>query len=121
MKTTSKSLSSIKYSFTAGLLLFVFSCKNKETPSTVAAPQKLNTLIVKRRSRIIFDEYAVKLEGRQTVEIRPKVTGFIKEILIEEGQKVSLGQTLFRLETESLSNDAAAAAAAVEQIGRAHV
>jgi membrane fusion protein (multidrug efflux system) len=116
LKTTSRSISSIKYSFSAGLLLFVFlSCKDKETPSTVAAPQKLNTLIVKRQSKTIFDEYAVKLEGRQTVEIRPKVTGFIKEILIEEGQKVSLGQTLFRLETESLSNDAAAAAAAVEQ------
>ncbi len=39
--------------------------------------------------------------------------GYITQVLVDEGEKVSKGQTLFKLETEALSQDAGAARANV--------
>ena len=40
-------------------------------------------------------EYTAVVEGRQSVEIRPQVSGTITEVCIDEGAKVSKGQPLF--------------------------
>lgn len=40
-------------------------------------------------------DYAATLRGRQCVEIRPQVGGFITDILIDEGAAVRKGQVLF--------------------------
>ncbi|MFL9839323.1 efflux RND transporter periplasmic adaptor subunit, partial [Flavobacterium sp. ST-75] len=61
-----------------------------------------------------FEEYTANLEGQQNVEIRPKVTGFIQKIYVDEGQHVNKGQLLFKLETQTLNQDAAAAKASVD-------
>lgn len=58
--------------------------------------------------------YPASIEGLVNSEIRAKASGYITQVLVDEGQEVSKGQTLFRLETESLSQDAAAAAANVK-------
>src|SRR5690606_34471360 len=43
--------------------------------------------------------------------VRAKVSGYITQVLVDEGQAVKKGQTLFRIETEALSQDAGAAQA----------
>ena len=53
------------------------------------------------------------IQGKQNVEIWPKVSGFVQNIYVEEGQQVKKGQLLFKLETQTLSQDAQAAKAAV--------
>lgn len=60
-----------------------------------------------------YDTYPTRLEGVVNSEVRAKTSGYITEVLVDAGQKVSKGQTLFRLETESISQDAAAAQANV--------
>src|SRR5690606_13785444 len=37
------------------------------------------------------------LQGQQTVDIRPKISGYIEEILVDEGAQVKKGQVLFRI------------------------
>ena len=45
--------------------------------------------------RTLTREYTAVVEGRQSVEIRPQVSGTITEVCIDEGAKVSKGQPLF--------------------------
>ena len=45
--------------------------------------------------------YPASIKGVQDVEIRPKVTGFLVQINVKEGQTVSAGQTLFVIDNET--------------------
>ncbi len=60
-----------------------------------------------------YTTYPASIEGIVNSEARAKVSGYITDVLVDEGQKVRRGQTLFKLETQSLSQDAAAAEANV--------
>ena len=53
------------------------------------------TLTIQRSDQTLTSEYSARLTGRQIVEIRPQVSGNITRICINEGQKVTKGQTLF--------------------------
>lgn len=74
-----------------GLLLSV-ACK--ETPKNVASGEyKLTT--VSEGSRTLQQTYTATIKGRQSVEIRPQVSGTITQVCIEEGAQVKQGQALF--------------------------
>jgi len=45
--------------------------------------------------------YPASIKGIQDVEIRPKVSGFLTQINVKEGQTVSVGQTLFVIDNET--------------------
>lgn len=60
-----------------------------------------------------YATYPTSLEGIINSEVRAKASGYITDVLVDEGQKVKKGQVLFKLETQSLSEDAAAAQANV--------
>lgn len=60
-----------------------------------------------------YNAFPVSIEGTISSAVRAKVSGYITDVLVDEGQKVSKGQTLFKLETASLSQDAGAAEANV--------
>ena len=65
------------------------------------------------RTVTAYTTYPAAIEGIVNSEVRAKVSGYITDVLVDEGQKVRRGQTLFRLETQSLTQDAAAAEANV--------
>lgn len=60
-----------------------------------------------------YTSYPTSIEGINNSEVRAKISGYITDVLVDEGQKVRNGQTLFKLETQSLNQDAAAAKANV--------
>lgn len=98
--------------FTA--LLLLASCgKKEEQAQQPQGPAPFPVQTVTQQDATVFQEYTANLEGRQNVEIRPKVTGFISKIYVDEGQEVRKGQLLFKIETQTLNQDAAAAKAAV--------
>ncbi|WP_029033075.1 efflux RND transporter periplasmic adaptor subunit [Salinimicrobium terrae] len=68
---------------------------------------------VSQRTVTGFTSYPVSIEGIVNSAVRAKVPGYITQVLVDEGEKVSKGQILFKLETESLSQDAGAAKANV--------
>src|SRR5690606_17454269 len=53
------------------------------------------------------------IEGKINNAVRAKISGYIKEVYVDEGQFVSRGQALFRLETNVQSQDANAAQAGI--------
>lgn len=51
-------------------------------------------LAVATGERTLTRKYAATVQGRQSVEVRPQVSGTITDICIDEGAKVRKGQTL---------------------------
>lgn len=94
-------------------LLIVSACGKKEEQAPAPGPMPFAVQTVERQDAVTYEEYTANLEGRQNVEIRPKVNGFIQKIYVDEGQTVRKGQVLFKLETQTLNQDAAAAKANV--------
>lgn len=97
------------------LALVLVSCGKKEEqqmPPQGPAPFPVET--VSKQDATIYQEYTANLEGQQNVEIRPKVNGFIQKIYVDEGQMVKKGQLLFKLETQTLNQDASASKAMVK-------
>lgn len=97
------------------LAIVLVSCGKKEEqqmPPQGPAPFPVET--VEKQDATIYEEYTANLEGQQNVEIRPKVNGFIQKIYVDEGQMVKKGQLLFKLETQTLNQDASASKAMVQ-------
>lgn len=97
-----------------GLSLFVVSCGN-DAGQGQQAPQAIPYPVVTIPSETVtaYATYPTSLEGIINSEVRAKTSGYITHVMVDEGQKVRKGQTLFTLETQSLSQDAAAAKANV--------
>ncbi len=57
--------------------------------------------------------YPASIKGIQDVEIRPKVSGFITKVCVQEGQAVSAGQLLFEIDNETYQAAVREAQAAV--------
>lgn len=93
-------------------LLFAVSCQQEEAQVAVQVPV-YPVVEVPAMDVTGYTSYPVRLEGIVTSDVRAKVSGYITEVLVDEGSQVREGQILFRLETASLTEDAEAAAANV--------
>lgn len=95
-------------------VLFLVSCgKKEEQAAPPAGPIPYPVQTITKQDATVYQEYTANLEGQQNVQIRPKVNGFIQKIYVDEGQVVKKGQLLFKLETQTLNQDASAAKANV--------
>lgn len=78
------------------------------------APPELPVISIEKRDFETTKSFPGISEGLQEVEIRAKVSGYIQEIFVDEGQYVEKGQPLFKLEANQLSQNAEAAKSAIE-------
>ena len=62
----------------------------------------------------LYKDYPTTLQGQQTVEIRPKIAGYIEDILVDEGAYVKKGQLLFRLNAADIQASVRSAEAQVK-------
>ncbi|WP_289060513.1 efflux RND transporter periplasmic adaptor subunit [uncultured Zobellia sp.] len=99
----------------AALLLSSCFGTTPTSPAGAAAPPPPSLKVgeLKPQDITVYNEFSTTLEGKQNVEIWPKVSGFVQEVYVEEGQKIKKGQLLFKLETQTLNQDANAAKASV--------
>ena len=97
------------------LFLVIVSCGNNEQQQSTAAPPAAPFPVTQLQTKTVtgYTEYPATIEGIVNSDVRAKASGYIEEVYVDEGQKVRKGQALFRLETESLSQDAGAAKAQV--------
>ena len=68
---------------------------------------------VSTQSAAMQTTYPATINGIQDVEIRPKVSGFLTQINVSEGQTVSAGQVLFVIDNETYQAQVRQAQAAV--------
>lgn len=102
------------------LLIFVGSillagCGSKDGSGNSAAECAVET--VETSTVELNSSYPATIKGRQDVEIRPQVSGFITKVCVDEGSVVRKGQTLFvidRVQYEAAYNSAVAAVKTAE-------
>lgn len=104
---------SIHYLIVLSAVLMLSSC-GKEKPQQ-KAPQVLPFPVTTVGLKTItsFNSFPTRIAGEVNSDVRPKVSGYIKNVLVDEGDVVKQGQLLFKLETASLSQDAEASKANV--------
>lgn len=90
------------------------SCGKKQQQGLPDADNRHAVVTVKTQSAKLSVTYPATLKGIQDVEIRPKVSGFITRIYVQEGQSVSRGQVLFTIDSESFRAQVRAAEEAVK-------
>lgn len=101
-----------KLSLTIISLVVLAACGKKEQQTApVILPYKVTA--VKESNTTLLSEYPATLEGITDIDIRAKVDGYIEKIYVQEGQEVKKGQLLFKLETQTANQEAAAAKAKV--------
>ncbi len=91
---------------TIGILSFaliLFSCSSKEEKNEVGAVP-VTVLTIKSENRIYPQEYIGIVESENAVDVSFLVVGTIEQLYANEGQKISKGQLLGRLNTVSFKN-----------------
>lgn len=97
--------------------LAVMSCGQKKQAAQGGAAGQVKeypVIAVSLQSTQLFKDYPTKLEGQQTVEIRSKITGYIEQIMVDEGAFVKKGQVLFRLNANDIQATVRSAEAQVK-------
>jgi membrane fusion protein (multidrug efflux system) len=97
--------------------LAVMSCGQKKQAAQGGAAGQVKeypVIAVSMQSTQLFKDYPTKLEGQQTVEIRSKITGYIEQIMVDEGAFVKKGQVLFRLNANDIQATVRSAEAQVK-------
>lgn len=98
----------------AAVALLSVSCGTKQSSTTVAAvPPKYPVATVTAGSTELVAVYPATVRGREDIEIRPRIDGFIESIFIDEGSAVKQGQILFRINSPQAEQAVTAARAAV--------
>lgn len=111
-----KRISGISWLLILGGILVLSSCGDKQGQQAARGGQQkpqLPVITVPQRSITAYTTYPAQIEGVVNSEVRAKISGYITQVLVDAGQKVRKGQPLFKLETQSLNQDAAAAKANV--------
>lgn len=77
-----------------------------------------NTLVVKLAATNIevAQSYVADVQAVQFVEIKPKVEGFVEDVLVDEGEHVKKGQVLFKLSSAELYEEVKEAQANYKQV-----
>ncbi len=104
---------SMKYFVALFSFLILFSCKQEQKQQQAPPPPALPTVEAQVRDVVIYQSYPVSIEGKVNNAVRAKISGYITNVYVDEGQYVSKGQPLFKLETNVQSQDAKAARSAV--------
>ena len=78
------------------ILVFAFlmpSCKQDKESSK--AVRKCNMMVLKPATRELSSTYSATIRGKQDIDIRTKVSGYLTDVKVKEGSTVLKGQTLF--------------------------
>ena len=98
------------------VFLVIVSCGSKQENAAAAQqapPLPFPVSQVELKTVTGYIDYPATIEGRVNSDVRAKTSGYIEKVYVDEGEKVKKGQVLFKLETQSLNQDAVAAKARV--------
>ncbi|MEG3656351.1 efflux RND transporter periplasmic adaptor subunit [Arenibacter palladensis] len=98
------------------VFLVIVSCGSKQENAAAAQqapPLPFPVSQVELKTVTGYIDYPATIEGRVNSDVRAKTSGYIEKVYVDEGEKVKKGQVLFKLETQSLNQDADAAKARV--------
>jgi RND family efflux transporter MFP subunit len=95
------------------LALSLAACSPK--PQAAPPPPAVTVAPVLQRDVAEWDEFSGRLEAVDHVEIRPRVSGYIKRLTFTEGREVRKGEVLFEIDPRPYQADLDRAQAQLEQ------
>jgi RND family efflux transporter MFP subunit len=96
-------------------LLATAGCgKSSDTPSAAPPPEVSVAQVLQKRVKD-WDEFTGRLQAVETVEIRPRVSGYIDQVAFTEGKVVKHGDLLFVIDPRPYKADYDRAAADVKR------
>lgn len=98
----------------AVVTLTIISCSDTNQQQNNQQPDRYPVLELQPRSIELMSTYPATLEGRQTVEIRPRVPGYIIDMHIDEGDWVEKDEVLFTLNNEEYQQEVRSAKADIQ-------
>lgn len=100
--------------FTATAVIgLVASCGGGKQEVSQKPIGSYKVVTLERTNTTLLAEYPASLEGIMDIDIRPKIDGYIEQILVDEGQEVKKGDVLFRISNPQFAQDMQSLAAAV--------
>jgi len=93
------------------ILLSVAGCSGSGGAPSAAAPPEVSVAQVLQRKVKDWDEFTGRLQAVETVEIRPRVSGYIDQVAFTEGKVVKRGELLFVIDPRPYKADYDKAAA----------
>jgi multidrug efflux system membrane fusion protein len=96
------------------IFLTAAGCKKKSAPPPAALPVNVLTVVEKEVNE--WDEFTGRLEAVESVEIRPRVSGYITEIHFEAGAIIKKGDLLYVIDPRPYQADFDRAVAELERM-----
>jgi multidrug efflux system membrane fusion protein len=96
-------------------LALLAGCGKPEQQGGAPPAMEISVAVVPERDITEWDEYTGRLEAVQTVEIRPQVSGYLREVKFEEGRDVKKGDVLFVIDPRPYQAELDRAAAEVDR------
>ncbi len=95
------------------LLMFLNSCNKKQATPAAAAPiQAYPVATLVAQPVELQSVYPAVLKGKEDIDIKPRIDGFIEAVYVDEGSIVRRGQALFKINSpisvQNLENATAA-------------
>ncbi|MDV4099477.1 efflux transporter periplasmic adaptor subunit [Elizabethkingia anophelis] len=86
----------------SGIIILLNSCsKASETVGQAPPPPQVPVYTVVSSPATTYQEFPAALEGKNNVEIRSQVDGYLDKIYVEEGSFVRAGQPLFKIDSRT--------------------
>ncbi|GAA4339222.1 efflux RND transporter periplasmic adaptor subunit [Mucilaginibacter gynuensis] len=80
-------------------VMALYGCSS--TPQTSQAPPpSLPVATIAAVTQTTYQEYPASIQGAVDIDIRPQVSGYLQDVLVNEGAYVSAGQTLFQINAQ---------------------
>jgi RND family efflux transporter MFP subunit len=73
----------------------IFLTSRRGTASPLPPPPKVTAASIEQKEIVEWDEFTGRTESVESVEIRPRVSGYIQEVRFQSGQLVKKGDVLF--------------------------
>jgi membrane fusion protein (multidrug efflux system) len=109
---TSASLRPLHYALCAGLVLLA-GCSKPVPPAAGKAPVEVGVVSLEAQRFVVTTELPGRTSARLVAEIRPQVSGIVRQRLFDEGAQVRAGQVLYQIDAASFEASRAGALAAV--------
>ncbi len=98
-----------------GLSFAALNLSRAKEPPAAPPLQAVTVAEVPEREIAEWDEFTGRLEAVDQVEIRPRVSGYIKRVAFDEGKEVTKGEVLFEIDPRPYQAELARAEAELER------
>ncbi|KAA0129312.1 efflux RND transporter periplasmic adaptor subunit [Chryseobacterium sp. SN22] len=94
-----KYLKTLNAGFLAAVTVFIMSCRGSKEQDSMdqAEPVQAEVMILHPAEAVVEQTFPAGLQGKDNVQLRPQISGYIDKIYVDEGAYVKAGQPVFRI------------------------